>query len=232
MTVKDKVILVTGAGRGIGAAICRRLGRDGARVIAVARTAAEIEAVVEELRACRSDCLAVPTDLSKPEQIEQLAATIRDDVGQLDVLVNNAGIAWVKPVEQITLADWRALMSVNLDAVFLLTRELLPLFRSQGAGQIINIGSDASIRGIGRMTCYCASKFALRGFTMALREELKGSKIRVNLVMPGPVNTTIIADAADHWEQIQPEAVAELVWQLVALPPTADVWETLVQPGA
>lgn len=232
MTVKDKVILVTGAGRGIGAAICRRLGRDGARVIPVARTAAEIDAVVEELRACRSDCLAVPTDLSKPEQIEQLAATIRDDVGQLDVLINNAGIAWVKPVEQITLTDWRALMSVNLDAVFLLTRELLPLFRSQGAGQIINIGSDASIRGIGRMTCYCASKFALRGFTMALREELRGSKIRVNLVMPGPVNTTIIADAADRWELIQPEAVADLVWQLVALPPTADVWETLVQPGA
>jgi len=119
---------------------------------------------------------------------------------------------------------------VNLDAVFLLTRQCLPMLQRQAEGQIINIGSDASIRGIPRMACYCASKFGLRGLTIALREELKGAGVRVNLVMPGPVNTTIIADKADRWELIQPEDVAEIVWQLIALPTTADVWEILMEP--
>ena len=231
MTPPDKVVLVTGAGRGIGAAICRRLAASGARIIAAARTRSEIEALVAELKPCRGDCLAIPTDLSDPASIEALVATLRDRVGRLDVLVNNAGVAWGRKVEDTSLDAWRQLMAVNLDAVFLLTREALPLLRESGNGQIINIGSDASIRGIPGMSCYCASKFALRGFTMALREELKGSGIRVNLVMPGPVNTTIIADKADRWDLIQPEGVAELVHQLVALPPTADVWELLIEPG-
>ncbi|NCO42548.1 MAG: short-chain dehydrogenase [Armatimonadetes bacterium CG_4_10_14_0_8_um_filter_66_14] len=232
MTVRDKVILVTGAGRGIGAAICRRLAQDGARVVAAARTTAELDALTEELRPFRDDCLAVPTDLSKPADIARLAETVRREVGRLDVLINNAGIAWGKPTAEVTLEEWRQLLAVNLDAVFLLTRECLPIFQAQGSGQIVNLGSDASLRGISGRACYCASKFALRGFTMALREELKGAGIRLNLVMPGPVNTTICGGAADRWDLIQPEAVAEVVHQVIALPPTADVWEVLVEPGA
>ena len=232
MKLADRAVLVTGAGRGIGAAICRRLARDGARIIAAARTGGELETLVAELKPWRDDCMAVPTDLSDPASIEALVATLRDSVGRLDVLVNNAGIAWGRKVEETSLEAWRQLMAVNLDAVFLLTREALPLLRDSDHGQVINIGSDASIRGIPGMSCYCASKFALRGFTMALREELKGSGIRVNLVMPGPVNTTIIAEKADRWDLTQPESVAELVAQLVALPPTADVWELLVEPGS
>ena len=232
MKLADRVVLVTGAGRGIGAAICRRLAQDGARIVAAARTPGELEALVAELEPWRDDCIAAPTDLSDPASVEALVATVRDRVGRLDVLVNNAGIAWGRKVEETSLEAWRELMAVNLDAVFLLTRESLPLLRESGHGQVINIGSDASIRGIPGMSCYCASKFALRGFTMALREELKGSGIRVNLVMPGPVNTTIIAEKADRWELIQPEGVADLVSQLVALPPTADVWELLVEPGS
>ena len=231
MTPPGKVVLVTGAGRGIGAAICRCLARDGARIVAAARTQDELAALVDELEPYGTDCLAVATDLSDPASIKALVVAVRNQVGRLDVLVNNAGIAWGRKVEETSLDAWRQLMAVNLDAVFLLTRDVLPLLRQSEHGQVINIGSDASIRGIPGMSCYCASKFALRGFSMALREELKGSGIRVNLVMPGPVNTTIIADKADRWDLIQPESVAELVAHLVALPPTADVWELLVEPG-
>ena len=230
MTVNDKVVLVTGAGRGIGSAICRRLGRDGAHVIATARTQAEIEEVADAIRRDGGRSTAFAADLMDPRAVELLAQQIEESVGRLDVLVNNAGVAWAKPVSDTSLAEWRSLMSLNLDAVFLLTRHCLPMLQKHAEGQIINIGSDASIRGIARMTCYCASKFALRGFTMALREELKGTGVRVNLVMPGPVNTTIIAEKADRWELIQPADVAEIVWQLIALPTTADVWEILVEP--
>lgn len=231
MPLSDKTVLVTGAGRGIGAAICRRLARDGARVVATARSRDQLDALLAELCVHRDDCLAVPADLASPDDITALVETVRGEAGGLDVLINNAGIAWIKPTVEVAFEDWRALMAVNLDAVFLLTRECLPIFLGQGRGQIINIGSDASIRGIARMACYCASKFALRGFTMALREELKGSKIRVNLLLPGPVNTTIIANTAKRWDLIQPEDLAEIVWQMIALPPRADVWETLVEPG-
>jgi len=228
--MKDKTILVTGAGRGIGAAICRRLAADGARVIATARSQDQLDALVDELKPARADCIAIPADLTEPGDVSALVETVREQIGGLDVLVNNAGIAWMKPIEETTFRDWRQLMALNLDAVFLLTQACLPLLRESDAGQIVNIGSDASIRGIGRMSCYCASKFALRGFTMALRQELRGSGIRLNLVMPGPVNTTIIAETADRWELIQPEDVAAVVGQIIALPGTADVWETLIQP--
>ena len=227
-TVKDKVVLVTGAGRGIGAAICRRLGRGGARVIATARTESEIQAVVDEIKHYREDSLALPADLRKAEDIIGLVQAVRTKVGRLDALVNNAGVGWIRPISETSLDEWRSLIAVNLDAVFLLTRECLPLFLEQGSGQIVNIGSDASLHGISGMTCYCASKFALRGFTMALREELQGSGIRINLVMPGPVNTSITGEA-DQPEILQPQDIAEVVWHLMALPPRAETWEVLVE---
>ena len=231
MTVKDNVILVTGASRGIGAAIYRRLAGAGGRVIAVARTQDQLDALMAELRPHRADVMSICADLCDPTQVQRIVDTVGTQVGRLDALVNNAGVAWMKPLAETSLEAWRGLLAVNLDAVFLLTRGFMPLFREQGRGQIVNIGSDASIRGIGGMSCYCASKFALRGFTMAVREELKGSGIRVNLVMPGPVNTTIIAETAERWELVQPEDVAEIVWQVLALPARADVWEVLVEPG-
>ena len=231
LSAKDKVVLVTGAGRGIGAAIARRLAADRARVIAAARTTKQLDALMAELKPLRGDCLAVPTDLASEASIDNLVRVVNDEVGRLDALVNNAGVAWAKPIGEVTLEDWRALMAVNVDAVFLLTSKLLPVFHAQHNGQIVNICSDAGIRGIGGMTCYCASKFALRGFTLALREELRGSGIRTNLVLPGPVNTTIIAKEADRMDLPQPEDIADVVWQVIALPSRADVWEVLVEPG-
>ena len=175
------------------------------------------------------NCWAVTADLRDPLQPERVVAEALKCAGRLDVLVNNAGAAWCKPVADTSYEQWRDLLALNLDAVFLLTRAVLPVFRARQCGQIVNIGSDAAIRGIGEMTCYCASKFALRGFTLALREELKGSGIRLNLVLPGPVNTTIIAKG-DHPGMIEPQDVADLVWQVVAMPLRTDVWEILLEP--
>ena len=227
----ERTILVTGAGRGIGAAICRALATPNHRLIATARSANQLEALEQELQSCCNDFLCIPADLTQPDEIARLVKAVRSQAGSLDILINNAGIAWGRALTDTTLEDWRELMALNIDAVFLLTRDLLPLLKESNKGQIISIGSDASIKGIPNMSCYCASKFALRGFTMALRHELAGSGIRVNLVMPGPVNTTIIAKVADRQDLIQPADVAEVVAGLIALPRTADVWEALIEPS-
>jgi 3-oxoacyl-[acyl-carrier protein] reductase len=229
MSLKGKVVLVTGAGRGIGRAICLRLAADGATIAAAARTQDELATLRQEIAAQGGECHTIAVDLRDPARAQSLVATALQQAGRLDVLVNNAGIAWCKPITETSFDEWRELQAVNVDAPFLLTREILPVFRGQGGGQIVNIGSDASIRGIGRMTCYCTSKFGLRGMTLALREELRGSGIRLNLILPGPVNTTIISKK-DNPALPQPEDIAELVWQVIALPQRADVWELLVEP--
>lgn len=229
MSLKGKVALVTGAGRGIGRAICRCLAADGAGIVAAARSGEELESLCGELCATGGDCWAIEADLRDRQVCEDIVARAMDRAGRLDVLVNNAGAAWCKRLGDISYEAWRDMLALNLDAVFLLTRAVLPIFRAQKSGQIVNIGSDAGIRGIGTMTCYCASKFALRGFTLALREEIKGSGIRLNLIQPGPVNTTIISKK-DRPGAIQPQDVAELVRQVVAMPPQTDVWEILLEP--
>jgi len=231
VTLSNKTVLVTGASRGIGAAICRRLAADGARIIAVARSQDQLDALLREIKKHRDDCIAIAADLANPDAITKLVAAVRDQAGKLDILINNAGIAWMRPFEDITLDDWRQLMTLNMDAVFLLTRDFLPMLRESGGARIINIGSNACVKGIAKMSCYCASKFALRGFTMALREELADSGIRVNLVMPGPVNTTIAGEKADQWHLLQPEDIAEIVWQITTVSKTADVWETRIEPA-
>ena len=231
MKLEGKSIIVTGAGRGIGEATAKMFAAEGAKVCVAARSTEQIERVASEINSAGGRAIAVACDVTQPDQVEAMVAQAEAELGPTDMLVNNAGVAWGKPVGEITLDEWRALMAVNVDAVFLLTRKLLPLFHAQHSGQIVNICSDAGIRGIGGMTCYCASKFAVRGFTLALREELRGSGIRVNLVLPGPTNTTIIAKEASRTDLPQPEDIADVVWQVIALPPRADVWEVLVEPG-
>ena len=229
MNPDGKVALVTGAGRGIGRAISLRLAAEGIGVVAVARSEDELVQLREQITATGGRCWIIAADLGDPQQPGRVVAEAVKLAGRLDILINNAGLAWIKPVSDISFQEWRNLFALNMDAVFLLTQAVLPIFQDQQSGQIVNIGSDASLKGIKGMSCYCASKFALRGFTLALREELKGSGIRLNLLLPGPVNTTIIAEG-DHPGLIEPDDVADLVWQVIALPARTDVWEILLEP--
>ena len=229
MSSEGKMVLVTGAGRGIGRAIALRLAADGAGVVAVARSGGELESLRGAIAAKGGKCWTIPADLRDPLEPERVIAAAMQSAGRVDVLINNAGVAWCKGVADISIEQWRDMFALNVEAVFLLTKAVLPVFKAQKSGQIVNIGSDAGIKGIGSMTCYCATKFALRGFTMALREELRKTGIRLNLILPGPVNTTIIAKG-DHPGLIEPEDVADLVWQVVALPQRTDVWEILLEP--
>ncbi len=225
-----KVALVTGAGRGIGRAISLRLANDGVYIAAVARSEQELNSLQVEINSQGGKCLSIVSDLRDPTEPDRIVAELMKREGRLDLLINNAGIAWAKSITDVSYEQWREMFALNMDAVFLLTRAVLPLFHRQNSGQIVNIGSDASIKGIGKMACYCSTKFALRGFTLALREELRGTGIRLNLILPGPVNTTIIGKD-NHPELIQPKDVAELVRQVISLPQNTDVWEILLEPS-
>jgi NAD(P)-dependent dehydrogenase (short-subunit alcohol dehydrogenase family) len=185
--------LVTGGGRGIGAAIAAALAEAGAAVVVTARTAAEIEAVATSLRARGGSAWAVPCDVSDETAVRTLAARALEHVGTVDVLVNAAGDGGAAPLERITLADWRAMLDSHATGTFLCTRELLPAMRARGFGRVVNIASSAGLHGGRYISHYCAAKHAVVGFTRAVALEVHGSGVTVNALCPGYVDTPMTA---------------------------------------
>src|SRR5262249_45983933 len=181
-----------------GRAIARDLASAGLRVVAVARPSADLDAIATELGGAPAPGFAVPTDLRDEASVGALFAELDARAGRVDVLVNCAGIARHEPFVDVSVAAWRAVLSTNLHAVFLVTppgvRRMLP----QGAGHVVFIASDAAVRGIAGMSHYSASKHAVLGLARALAAEVGASGVRVTTIMPGPVNTTIMRPAADR----------------------------------
>jgi NAD(P)-dependent dehydrogenase (short-subunit alcohol dehydrogenase family) len=180
MSLQGSRVLVTGGGRGIGRAIALRLAESGASVVVAGRTASEIEATA---RAAGGTALVL--DVTDRKAL----ARIRESVGAVSVLVNNAGIATSAPYERTSDAMWDELFAVNVTAAFLLCRALLPDMVKAGHGRVVNIASNAGLTGYAYTTAYCASKHALVGLTRALAVEVARSGVTVNAVCPGFVRT-------------------------------------------
>jgi 3-hydroxybutyrate dehydrogenase len=181
--------VVTGGGRGIGAAVAGALAEAGARVVVSARSAAEIEAVAAGLRGRGFDVDAVACDVSDPAAIERLAATARARLGQVDILVNNAGISSSAPVRSQSLEEWRRLFAVNVEGLFLVTRAFLPGMAERGWGRVVNVASIAGRTGAPYIAAYAASKHAVIGFTRACAAEVAARGVTVNALCPGYVDT-------------------------------------------
>lgn len=190
-----RTALVTGASRGIGAAIARRLAGAGARVALLARTQSALEQLADEIG---GGAFVLAGDLRSAESVEgALAAFARLAPDGPDVLVNNAGSFAVAPAHQASVDGFREMLEMNLTAPFGLVRAFLPAMRRRGAGHIVTIGSIADRVAFSGNAAYAASKFALRGLHEVLRAELKGTGVRVSLVSPGPVDTSL-------WDTIDP----------------------------
>lgn len=198
MEIKGKVVLVTGASSGIGEATARQFGREGAKVVLAARRLDRLEALAREIQAFETgaETLAVPTDLTKLEEIQTLIDRTLNRFGRIDVLVNNAGIGRLDWLENLDPRDdIEAQLNVNVLGVVQTTRQALPVMIKQRSGHIINMCSMSSLIATPTYTIYAASKHAVHGFSEALRREVKPWGIEVSTIYPGGVKTEFGKDA-------------------------------------
>ncbi len=230
-TFKGKVALVTGAGRGIGRAISLMLVQSGCRVILAARTRAQLEEVHREIRGRGGEALAVPTDLTQDEDIQQLVETSRS-WGAVDILINNAGWGKRAPVVKGNIEDWDRMFRVNLRAPMILAKQFLPNMIAKGEGAVINIGSVSGKTGEANGAAYAASKFGLIGFTQSLYEEVREYGIKVAVILPGYVDTPLIPPnrQIDRSKMIQADDIAQAVHYVLTSPATCCPVEITVRP--
>lgn len=226
-----QVALITGASRGIGFAIARRLGMLGARVSLCARDQVKLSQAANRLREEGIESLGVPADLVRPDQISNLVQKTHRELGPIDILVNNAGIGAFGPFHQLSEAGWNAVLDTNLKAVFLLSRAVAPEMIRRQTGHIINISSLAGKNTFANGAIYCASKWGLMGLTGCMAEDLRGHGIRVSAICPGSVATEFAGQGGkDASKILQPDDVAHAVAALVTQAPGSFISEVHIRP--
>jgi meso-butanediol dehydrogenase/(S,S)-butanediol dehydrogenase/diacetyl reductase len=195
--LKDKVVIVTGSGRGIGRAIAIRAAAEGAKVVVNSVSPKKTcEAVVKEIKAAGGQAVPILADVSKEEDVKKIVDKAVSEYGHLDIMIANAGIAWAKPITDTTLENWEQIYSINVRGVYLCDKYAVTQFLKQKTGgKIINAASIAAHDGFAGLGAYSSTKFAVRGFTQALAKEVAKHKITVNAYCPGIVDT-------DMWDDI------------------------------
>jgi len=220
-------ILITGASRGIGRAIAVRLAQKNRLLLLHGRDRSALRKTCELVKSQGSQAKAIVSDLNSVRGVQHLVSQV--DKGRIDVLVNNAGIAIVKPVSKITLPEWQKALFLSVTAPFLLIQKLLP--RMSKGSTIVNILSIAAKQGFPNWSSYCAGKFALEGFSQCLREELRTKGIRVINIYPRATRTELWGKVPGKWpkqKMMEPEEVAEAVYYAVSRPSNVQVENILL----
>ncbi len=229
--LEGHVALITGASRGIGLAIARRLGRLGARVAICARSTPGLEVATRHLREHQIDPLPLVADVTRADQVAQMVERCAKTLGPIDILVNNAGIGVFGPVHEASEADWDAVLDTNLKGVFLVSRAVAPQMIRRRRGHIINISSLAGKNAMAGSAIYCASKWGLQGLSYCMAEDLRGYGIRVSVICPGTVATEFSPHAGkDPAKMLRPEDVAHALEALVTQAPQSFMSEILLRP--
>jgi len=226
--------LVTGATHGIGRATAFALGRAGFRVGVCARTAAKVDELVQALQGEGITAAGAAADVSDPSQVSLALKRIVGALGEVGVLVNNAGVLIARPLEELTLADWDATMATNLRGLFVVTQAVLPAMRRRREGTVVNVASLAGRNGFVGGTAYAASKHGVLGFSRSLMLEVRKEGIRVVTICPGSVDTGMLRDQpllkSDPQRILQSEDVAAAILHAVQLPNRALVSELDLRP--
>jgi 3-oxoacyl-[acyl-carrier protein] reductase len=229
--LQDKVALVTGASRGIGLAIARRLAVLGVKLAVCARDPANLETAARGLESQAIKVLAVPADVGRAADVSSLVQHIEQKLGSVEILVNNAGIGSFASVQDASEVDWDTVLDTNLKSVFLLSKAVAPGMIKHRSGQIVNIASLAGKNTFAGGGIYCASKWGLLGLTGCLAEELRPYGIRVSAVCPGTVATDFSPHAGkDLSKMLQPQDVAHAVDMILTQAPQSFISEVLLRP--
>lgn len=226
-----KTAVVTGASRGIGLAIASKLGRLGASVAICSRKSEDLERAASGLRQQGITTLPIVADVTQASDLENLIEQTRNQLGEIEILVNNAGIGIFGPFFERNESDWDAVLDTNLKAVFLASRAVTPGMIRLGRGHIINISSLASKSAFAGGAVYCASKWGLMGLTACMAEDLRANGIRVCVICPGSVATQFSPHAGKPpGTLLDPEDVAHAVEALVTQSPQSFISEIDLRP--
>ena len=227
-----QVAVITGAGRGIGAAIARALANMGATSLLCGRNQAALEATAKAIMQAGGKAQAFACDVTDLQSVESAAKHVESSFGRLDILVNNAGIGgFGGPLHQLPPDSWDQILNTNLRGVYYITRAFAPLMIRARSGHIINISSLAGKNALPNGAAYAASKWGLNGLSYSMAEELRGYNIRVAVICPGSTNTDLSPHTGkDPSKMLQPEDVAHTVAMLVTQSPQSFVSEILLRP--
>jgi 3-oxoacyl-[acyl-carrier protein] reductase len=227
-----QVAVVTGAGRGIGAAVAAKLAQMGAAVVLCGRTRDPLESAADAIMKAGGQAEAVVCDVIHLSSVEALAAHVEKTLGRLDILVNNAGIGGFRnPLHELPPESWDQILNTNLRGVYFCIRALAPLMIRARGGHIINISSLAGKNALPNGAAYAASKWGLNGLSYSVAEELRGYNIRVSVLCPGSVDTELSPHTGkDKAKMLQPEDVAHAVAMLVTQAPQSFISEILLRP--
>jgi len=189
MGFKNKVVVITGASSGIGKASAAEFAKLGSRLVLVARRKERLEQAQRDLSGCDTEILAIPCDVSSKEQVKSMSDQVLERFDRIDILINNAGFAIYGPVSELSVEDIESQMSTNYLGMVYCTKNFLPTFLRQNSGHIVNVASVAASFGLPGIASYCASKFAMLGFSEGLRHELHDTGVGVTVVSPIMVRT-------------------------------------------
>ncbi|BFH61381.1 3-ketoacyl-ACP reductase [Paenibacillus azoreducens] len=234
--LKNKTAIITGAGKGIGRAIATALAKEGVNLGLMARTASDLEALKESLSKEYGVSVYMATaDVSSRSEVEAAVSKLKEELGRIDILINNAGIATFGTVAEMNPEEWERIIQVNLLGTYYVSRAVLPAMLDQNSGDIINISSTAGEKGFATGSAYCASKFGIMGLTESLLQEVRKKNIRVVALTPSTVNTDLARtnnlSIGEEDRMMQPEDVAELTLAALKLPArvfvkSAGIWTT------
>jgi NADP-dependent 3-hydroxy acid dehydrogenase YdfG len=240
--VDGKVVIITGASSGIGEATALLLAERGAKVVLGARRSDRLEALAARIADVGGEAAYAPTDVRRREDLSDLVKLACERYGKLDVLINNAGIGPISPLDDLRVEEWEAMIDINIKGVLYGIAAALPVFRKQGFGHFINIASTAGHKTVANQSVYSGTKFAVRAISEGLRQEA-GDKLRVTIISPGFVRTDFVGSVPNPEVRAQleesrdkfaipPDAIACAIAFAIEQSADVDVNEIIVRPTA